>query len=231
MAIESWSDHRGSRSQGVLFVAHDALPRSGGHPFYDELNRLLDHIGFDKQVEAKCEPFYKDASKGGRPGISQGVYLRMLLIGFFEGIDSERGICWRVADSLALRSFLGYALTDDTPNHSSLSRIRTRLDFATHQWAFALVLSTLIEAGIVKGRDVGIDATTLEANAAMRSIVRRDDGRSYDQYLDDLCKSEDGLEEPAREDRVKKDRERPEKGSNKNAMNLSCKLFLCKRLP
>lgn len=215
MAFESWSERRSAGAQGALFVTYEALPQVAGHPFYEELNRLLDHIGFDKQVETQCEPFYKDASKGGRPGIPPGVYFRLHLIGFFEGIDSERGVCWRVADSLSLRSFLGYALTDKTPDHSSLSRIRTRLDLATHRRVFALVLSTLVEAGIVKGRDVGIDATTLEANAAMRSIVRREDGRSYDGYLDDLCRSEDGIDEPTREDRVKKDRKRPKKGSNK----------------
>lgn len=215
MPFETWSDRRNDRAQGALFFAESSLPKSEGHPFYVRLNQLLDTIDFDAKVEAKCEKFYADGSKGGRPGIAPGVYLRMHLIGFFEGIDSERGIAWRVRDSLSLREFLGYGLADATPDHSTLSVVRNRLDLEAHRWAFDLVLATLIKAGIVKGRDVGIDATTLEANAAMRSIVRRDTHEGYEDYLNELIRTEDGIDEPTRKDRAKKDRKRPKKGSNK----------------
>ena len=215
MPVETGSDRRKDRAQGALFLPQSSLPQSEGHPFYVRLNQLLDTIDFDAQVEAKCEKFYADGSQGGRPGIAPGVYLRMHLIGFFEGIDSERGIAWRVRDSLSLREFLGYGLADATPDHSTLSRVRNRLDLEAHRWAFDLVLATLIKAGIVKGRDVGIDATTLEANAAMRSIVRRDTNQGYEEYLNELIRTEDGIDEPTRKDRAKKDRKRPKKGSNK----------------
>ena len=146
---------------------------------------------------------------GGRISRWEG----MLMLGYFEGIDSERGIAWRVADSLSLRRFLGYGLTDATPDHSSLTRIRQRLPKEVHDLAFDLVLRALAQAGLVKGRTVGVDATTLEANAALRSIVRKDTGQSYDDYLDELAKAS-GIEEPTREDRAKLDRKRPKKGSN-----------------
>ena len=215
MPFETWSDRHNDRAQGALFLAESSLPKSEGHPFYVKLNQLLATIDFDTKVEAKCEKFYSDGSKGGRPGIAPGVYLRMHLIGFFEGIDSERGIAWRVRDSLSLREFLGYGLADATPDHSTLSVVRNRLDLEAHRWAFDLVLATLVKAGIVKGRDVGIDATTLEANAAMRSIVRRDTNEGYEDYLNELIRTEDGIDEPTRKDRAKKDRKRPKKGSNK----------------
>ena len=137
----------------------------------------------------------------------------MLMIGYFEGIDSERGIAWRCADSLALRRFLGYDLSQDTPDHSSLSRIRTRLDLETHQAAFTMVLTILAEKGILSGKTLGIDATTMEANAALRSIVRRDDGRGYDEFLTDIAKAS-GIETPTRTDLARVDRKRPKKGSN-----------------
>jgi transposase len=216
MPFETWSDRRSERAQGSLFLCADALPVSEGHPFYSRLNELLAHLDFDRRVEARCEPFYADGAGGGRPGLAPGVYLRMHLIGFFEGIDSERGIAWRVRDSLSLRGFLGYGLADATPDHSTLSRVRHRLDPDAHRWAFDLVLATLVKAGLVKGRDLGIDATTLEANAAMRSIVRRDTDQGYDDYLDALIRAEDGIEKPTRKDRAKKGRTRPKKGSNKD---------------
>ena len=184
MPFESWSDRKASRSQSSLFLSHAALPKSEGHPYYTKLNEVLACIDFDRQVEAKCEPFYADGAKGGRPGVAPGVYFRMLLIGFLEGIASERGIAWRVRDSLSLREFLGYDLVDATPDHCTLSVIWHRLDVAAHHWAFELVLATMVKAGLLNGRDLGIDATTLEANAAIRSIVRRDTGEGYDGFLD-----------------------------------------------
>jgi transposase len=197
--------------QGQMFIAVADLPAAAGHPFYEKLNAALRAMDFDHRVERLCEKFYKDAV--GRPSIPPGVYFRLLLIGYFEGIDSERGIAWRVADSLSLRRFLGYDLQQDTPDHSSLSRIRWRLDQATHEQVFQMVLQGLRQAGLAKGKTIGVDATTLEANAAMRSIVRRDTGQSYEDYLRELAKHA-GIEEPTRAELAKLDRKRPKKGSN-----------------
>ncbi len=149
----------------------------------------------------------------GRPSLVPGVYFRMMLIGYFEGLESERGIAWRVADSIALREFLGFSLTDRTPDHSTLSRTRRLIDAETHQEVFSWVLQELSKAGLVKGKTLGIDATTLEANAALRSIVRRDTGEGYQDFLTDLAKSS-GIETPTREDLARVDRKRPKKGSN-----------------
>lgn len=201
---------RSGQMQEALFVVMADLPSTAGHPFYEKLNVALRAIEFDRRLEATCEPFYDEA---GRRSIPPGVYFRMLLIGYFEGIDSERGIAWRVADSLALRRFLGYALTDSTPDHSSLSRIRQRLSSDVHAEAFRMVLQALVKAKLVKGKTIGVDATTLEANAAMRSIVRRDTGQSYDAYLEALAK-QSGIEEPTRADLVKLDKHRKHKGNN-----------------
>ena len=203
---------RKTELQGQMFIAVADLPAAAGHPFYEKLNAALRALDFDRRVEALCEQFYKDAV--GRPSIPPGVYFRLLLIGYFEGIDSERGIAWRVADSLSLRRFLGYDLQQDTPDHSSLSRIRWRLDQATHEQVFQMVLQGLRQAGLAQGKTIGVDATTLEANAAMRSIVRRDTGQSYEDYLKELAKHA-GIEEPTRADLAKLDRKRPKKGSNK----------------
>jgi transposase len=199
------------QSQGQMFIAVVDLPSTGGHPFYQKLNEALRAMDFDRRVEALCEKFYQD--QVGRPGIPPGVYFRMLLIGYFEGIDSERGIAWRVADSLSLRHFLGYDLQQETPDHSSLSRIRWRLEGETHAAVFRMVLLALQEAGLVKGKTLGVDATTLEANAAMRSIVRKDTGQAYQEYLEQLAQSA-GIEHPAKSDLARLDRKRPRKGSN-----------------
>lgn len=198
------------QTQASLFVVTADLPSTAGHPFYEKLNVALRAIEFDRRLEAQCAPFY-DAM--GRRGIPPGVYFRMLLIGYFEGIDSERGIAWRVADSLSLRQFLGYGLTEATPEHSSLSRIRHRLDPQTHARAFDMVLQALVKAGLVKGKTIGVDATTLEANAAMRSIVRRDTGQSYNDYLQELAR-QSGIENPTRAELAKLDKHRKNKGSN-----------------
>jgi len=122
----------------------------------------LDQAGFDAKVEALCAPFYKS---GGRPSIPPGVYFRMLFIGYFEGIDSQRGIAWRCADSLALRSFLGLDLTQSTPTHASMTIIRQRLDEKVFDEVFSFILGQLRACGLLRGQTVGIDATTLEANA------------------------------------------------------------------
>ena len=203
---------REAEQQAMMWVTRDAIAKGPGHPFYVAVNRLLAEAGFDKYVEALCERFY--AAGNGRPSVAPGVYFRMLLIGYFEGIDSERGIAWRCADSLGLREFLGYGVEHATPDHSTLSVIRKRLDEATHQAVFDWMLRELKERGLVKGKTIGIDTTTLEANAALRSIVRRDNGEGYREFLRRLAK-ESGIENPTPEDLVKLDRKREKKGSNK----------------
>jgi transposase len=197
--------------QGTMWLATGDLVRAPGHPFYARLNAVLRESGFDAFVEARCAKFY--AENTGRPSVPPGVYVRMLLVGYFEGLDSERGIAWRCADSLGLREFLGYGLDRPTPDHSTLSVIRNRIDVETHQEVFDFVLRVLRERGLVQGRTVGVDATTLEANAALRSIVRRDTGEPYRAFLERLAKAS-GIATPTREDLARLDRRRPGKGSN-----------------
>jgi transposase len=168
------------QKQEDLFYASERT-ETPGHPFYEQLNRVLDEAKFDTFCEERCRRFYH--AKVGRPSLAPGVYFRLLLIGFFEGIASERGIGWRVADSLSLRQFLSYGLDEATPDHVTISRTRRLLDEATHQAVFTFVLAEVARRGMLKGKTIGIDATTLEANAAMRSMVRRDTGESYMEYL------------------------------------------------
>ena len=173
------------QKQEPLWIAHAELAAAPGHPFYEKLNELLDGERFDTFVEALSAKFY--APQFGRPSLLPGVYFRSLLIGYFEGIEGERGIAWRVTDSLGLRRFLGIGLTEKTPDHSTLSRTRRLIDLETHQQVFAWVLGLLADRGLLEGKRIGIDATTLEANAAMRSIVRRDSGESYNEFLTGLA--------------------------------------------
>jgi transposase len=167
--------------QPAMWVTATDLPTAASHPFYRRLNQLLREHGFDDFAEAQCAGFYAETM--GRPGLPPGIYFRLLLIGYFEGIDSERGIAWRAADSFALRDFLGVGLEDAPPDHSTISRTRRLIDLETHRAVFTWVLQCLSTAGLVHGKTIGIDATTLEANAALRSIVRRDTGESYEQFL------------------------------------------------
>ena len=197
--------------QGDFWIATTALPKTSGHPFYQRLNAVLKRHGFDGFVEAECAQYY--AEKMGRPSIPPGVYFRMLFIGYFEGIDSERGIAWRVADSMALRQFMRYRLDEATPDHSSVSRTRRRMSVETHDKVFSWILTALAKEGLLKGKTIGVDATTLEANAAMRSIVRRETGEGYEAYLTRLAQAS-GIETPTRGDLAKLDRKRPKKGSN-----------------
>lgn len=206
---------RDHQEQGEFWIPAERVARGPGHPFYRKLNALFAERGFDRDVEGLCERFYSDK---GRPGIPPGVYFRILLIGFFEGIDSERGIDWRCADSLTLREFLGYKLTESTPDHSTLCTIRQRIDLETHQQVFAWVLAMVADSGLLQGQTLGVDATTLEANAAMRSIVRRDTGEGYEQFLTGLAQAS-GIETPTREDLAKVDRSRKKKASNKDWQN------------
>jgi transposase len=198
--------------QEDLWVAYTDMAVGPGHPFYVRLNEVLDGEGFDGFVEKLCARFY--AEKLGRPGLTPGIYFRSLMIGYFEGIESERGIAWRLMDSLSLRHFVGIALDEDTPDHSTISRTRRLIDLETHKQVFSWVLGLLADRALLAGKRIGIDATTLEASAAMRSIVRRDTGESYEEFLTGLAK-ESGIETPTREDLARLDRKRKKRTSNK----------------
>ena len=197
--------------QSAMWIATSELPRPAAHPFYRRLNALLATAGFDAFVEARCAGFY--AATMGRPSLAPAVYFRLLLIGYFEGIDSERGIAWRAADSLALREFLSLGLDLAPPDHSTISRTRRLIDLETHQAVFTWILQRVADAGLLKGKTLGIDATTLEANAALRSIVRRDTGESYQEFLTQLAQAS-GIATPTRADLARLDRKRKKKGSN-----------------
>ena len=202
---------KGRERQEPFWLSTSDIVQSPGNAFYDRLNGILDKRKFDIHVERLCRRYYKGPY--GRPSLTPGVYFRMLLIGYFEGLDSERGITWRVADSLSLRKFLGYGLDEQTPDHTTLSRTRRLFWLETHKAVFRWVLKILIEEGLVKGKTVSIDATTLEANAALRSIVRRDSGQQYNEYLKELARAA-GMENPTREQLARFDRKRKKKGSN-----------------
>ena len=199
--------------QEGIWIAHTELASAPGHPFYQKLNELLEAEGFDQFVEGRCAKFY--APQYGRPSLTPGIYFRSLLIGYFEGIGAERGIAWRLADSLALRGFVGIGLDENTPDHSTISRTRRLIDVDTHREVFSWVLGVLADRGVLKGQRIAIDATTLEANAAMRSIVRRDTGESYEEFLRGLAKVS-GIATPTREDLARLDCKRKKRTSNKD---------------
>ena len=205
--------HKRGSHQSTIWIATSDLPRTAAHPFYERINRILDKVGFDAHVERLCAPFY--AATMGRPSLAPGRYFRLLVVGYFEGLESERAIAWRTADSFALRGFLDLELVEAPPDHSTISRTRRLIDLETHQAVFTWILERLAEAGLVKGKTVGIDATTLEANAALRSIVRRDTGESYQEFLTQLAEAS-GIKTPTREDLARLDRKRKNKGSNDN---------------
>jgi transposase len=194
-----------SKRQSEFWVPTTELPQSPGHPFYEQLNQVLAAAGFDRFCEEDCRKFY--ATKLGRPSVPPGVYFRMLMVGYFEKLPSERQIAWRCADSLSLRAFLGLAPKEGSPDDSSLNRTRLRIDLETHQAVFDWVLKRLAEHELLKGRTLGVDGSTLEANAAMRSIVRRETGQNYREFLTDLAKAS-GIETPTAEDLAKFDRQR-----------------------
>jgi len=208
---------RKPKQQG-LWVSTEEIAKPAAHPFYTKVNEVLDEHHFDRTVEQLCRRYYKPVM--GRPSLAPGVYFRALLVGYMEGIDSERGIAWRVADSLSLRAFLGYGVTEETPDHSTISRTRRLLSVETHKAVFRWLGGMLSEAGLLDGQTVAIDATTLEANAAMRSIRRREDGRKYEEYLQGLAAAE-GIEQPTREQLARLDRKRKKKASNKEWMSPS----------
>jgi transposase len=206
------------RQQAAMWIPTTELPVSPGHPFYVRLNAILDEAGFDRFAEEQCQAFY--APVMGRPGLPPGRYFRLLLLGYFEGLDSERGIAWRAADSLAIRRFVGLGLEAAAPDHSTISRTRRLIDVETHRAVFTWVQERLAAAGLLKGRTVAIDATTLEANAAMRSIVRRDTGESYQDFLTRLA-AESGIKTPTRAALARLDRRRKKRTSNKDWENPS----------
>jgi transposase len=199
---------RRKREQQSLLVATTSLPQSPGHPFYERLNRLLGEVKFDEFVEGLCRAYYAEGV--GRPGIAPGVYFRMLFIGYFEGLDSQRAIAWRCHDSRSLQEFLGYSITDATPDHSSLTVIRQRLPLSIHEQVFSHVLSIAREKKLLKGKTVAVDSTFIEAEAAMKSIVRRDNGEDWKEYLRKLA-VESGIENPTDEELRKFDQHRPNK--------------------
>ncbi len=186
------------------------------HPFYSRVNEILEKAKFDRYAERICRKYY--AERMGRPSIPPGTYFRCFFVGYLEGIDSERGIAYRVSDSLGLREFLGLSLEERTPDHSTLSKTRRLMNLGTHKAVFRWVLKRLAEEGLLSGKNLGVDATTLEANAALKSIVRRDDGNSYDEHVAELMKAE-GTEEPTPEQRQRFDRKRKKSLSNRDWVN------------
>jgi transposase len=203
---------RQTERQVDFWIATTDLPKSPGHVFYEKLNSLLAEADFDRYVEELCKEYYVNDS--GRESIPPGVYFRMLFVGYFEGLNSQRGIAWRCWDSLSLRAFLGIPLNEATPDHSSLSKIRQRLPLLVHEQVFAFVLKVAQEKKLLRGKTVAVDATTLEANAAMKAIVRKDTGEDWKEYLKRLA-AEEGIEDPTDEDLRRFDKKRPKKVSNK----------------
>ena len=196
--------------QTPMWLSGTKLTQSPGHRFYEKLNELLSEAGFDRRVEQVCAPYFEADDKPGRPSIAPGVYFRMLFVGYFEGIESERGLEWRCSDSLSLRTFLGVLVNERVPDHSSLSRMRTRLDGAVYDEVFRLVLGIVESKGLLRGKVSGVDSTYLRADASMKSIVRKDTGDDYTAYLKKLCEAQ-GTENPTVEDARRMDRTRKDK--------------------
>jgi transposase len=212
--VVAMSMGRRKRRQESLFVMAEALPKSAGHPFYRQLNALLAEADFDRWIERRCERYYATEEKRGQPSLPPGVYFRMLLVGYFEGLDSQRGIAWRCADSLSLRQFLGIPLEETSPDHSTLTNTRNRLPPEVFVEVFQFVLRIAAGKKLLSGKTVGVDSTTLEANAAMKSIVRKDTGEDWKEYVTRLMR-EDGTiesdETPTDEDVRRYDKRRKNK--------------------
>lgn len=204
---------RPQERQADFWIATADLAQAPGHIFYDKLNELLAAVEFDRFVEALCQSHY--SADTGRQSIPPGTYFRMLFVGYFEGLDSQRAIAWRCSDSLSLRVFLGIALHEATPDHSSLTVIKKRLPVAVHEQVFTFVLKVAQEKKLLRGKTVAVDATTLEANAAMRTIVRKDTGEDWKQYVKGLMAAE-GIEDPTDEEIRRFDKKRKKTASNKD---------------
>lgn len=206
---------RRGKKQQSMWLAGTKLARGPRNVFYEKLNKQLARVSFDEQVESWCAPYY-EVTGIGRPSIPPGTYFRMLFVGFFEGIGAERAICWRCSDSLSLKRYLGYEPHEETPEHSTLSRIRSRLPSEIYEQVFDLVLLLVGKSGLLPGKTVSVDSTVLQADASMKAIVRRDSGESYQQYLAELAR-ESGLESPSADDLRRLDRKRKgKKTSNKD---------------
>jgi transposase len=214
--VAGMSMGRRGGQQAPMWVATSELSRSEGHRFYEKLNELLAEAEFDRRVEQLCAPYFEADGKAGRPSVAPGVYFRMLFVGYFEGIESERGLEWRCSDSLSLRTFLGVLPSERVPDHSTLSRTRTRLDAEVYDAVFRLVLGIVEAKGLLRGKVAGVDSTYLRADASMKSIVRKDTGDDYATYLKKLCQ-EQGIKNPTVEDARRMDRKRKgKKTSNKD---------------
>lgn len=200
-----------SQRQGEFWIATSESAIGPRHVFYERLNAILGEADFDTWIEELCEPYY---AEGGRPSIPPGVFYRMMYVGYFEGIDSQRGIAWRCEDSLSLKRFLGYQPHEETPDHSSLSRIRGRLPLEVFQAVHVFVLRVLGEHKLIDGTTVGVDSTVLEANAAMKSIVRKDSGEDWEAYVKRLA-AEEGVEIQTKADLIRYDNQRNKRGQKK----------------
>src|SRR5260370_19299988 len=207
---------RRRQRQEQIWISHDEVAKGPGHPFYKKVNELLEEAKFDNFAEKEGAKLY--AGNNGRASVTPGIYFRLLLLGYFEGIDSERGIAWRAGDSLGLREFLGIGLDEQPADHSTISRTRRLIDVETHRKVFSWILEVLRERGLIKGKTVGIDATTLEANAAIRSIVRRESGEGYEEILTGLGK-EWGIGTQTQEGIKRNEKRRKNKGTNKDRVN------------
>ena len=199
---------RRKREQQEAWIA-TSVPKSPGHVFYQKLNRELADAEFDEFVEQLCEPYYAD--NVGRPGLPPGVYFRMVFIGYFEGLDSQRGIAWRCADSLSMKEFLGFSAYEKSPDHSSMSRTHQRLPLEVFLEVFSFVLSMAEVHKLLKGKTLAVDSTVLEANAAMKTIVRKDSGDDWKEYLGKLYEEETGEDNPTDEELRRFDRKRKDK--------------------
>lgn len=199
---------RRNEQQDSFWISTDQLGHGPRNAFYDRLNELLSEIEFDRQLEDAVAPYYQ---KTGRKSLPAGVYFRMLFIGYFEDIESQRGIAWRCEDSRSLARFLGYATGESTPDHSTLSVTRERLPMSIHAFAFELILSAAQKNGLLKGKTIGVDATDLEANASMKSIVRKDNGDDWQEYLRKLYEEETGESDPTDEELRRFDKRRKSK--------------------
>ena len=200
-----------------LFVATSQLVRPASSPFYAKLDETLASFGFADQARLLCAPAYSSNGRG-RPGVDPVVYFKMLMVGFFEDIASERGIAERCNDSISLRAFLGYDLTQTTPDHSTLSIIRQRLGLELYNEVFLLILRALDQHGLLKGKNLGIDTSIIEANASLKNLVNRNTTEAYWEFVKRLA-SESGID-PNDADAVRQfDRKRPKKMSNEQWVN------------
>lgn len=176
---------RNKPKQQPLWISHSDLATNSGHPFYTRLNRLLDDDGFDTWLESQCAPYF---AEGGRPSIPPGVYFRMLFVGYLEGFPAERAIAWHCRDRMSLREFLGYQLHERTPDHSSFTIWRQRLPLEMYGTVFQRILCLVHRHGLIDAYAAGVDSTTLEANASLRRLTRKDNGASYREYVKELMR-------------------------------------------